>query len=78
MATKKNGKGKRKPILNETVTYEPRGESGNAFWIVGAAVGKLRAAGLKDEAKRYQAEAFSGDYKHLLAVTRKYVNLKRV
>ena len=78
MATKKNGKGKRKPLTNRTVTYEPAGPSGNAFWILGMTERALKECGHGDKVKEYQKDATSGDYRHLLAVTRRYVNLKRV
>ena len=78
MATKKNGKGKRKPLTNRTVTYEPAGPSGNAYWILGMTVRALRESGHADKVGEYQKDATSGNYRHLLAVTRRYVNLKRV
>ena len=78
MATKKNGKGKRKPLTNRTVTYESAGPSGNAYWILGMTVRALRESGHADKVGEYQKDATSGNYRHLLAVTRRYVNLKRV
>ena len=78
MATKKNGKGKRKPLTNRTVTYEPAGPTGNAFWILGVTSRALRESGHADKVKEYNKLATSGNYKHLLAVTRRYVKLVRV
>ena len=78
MATKKNSKGRRKPLTSKTVTYEPAGPSGNAYWILGMTVRALRESGHADKVDEYQKDATSGDYRHLLAVTRRYVNLKRV
>ena len=75
MATKKNGKGKRKPLTSRTVTYEPAGPSGNAYWILGMTVRALRESGHADKVGEYEWRATSGDYKNLLAVTREYVNL---
>ena len=78
MATKKNSKGKRSPLTSKTVTYEPAGPSGNAYWILGMTVRALRESGHADKVDEYQKDATSGNYRHLLAVTRRYVNLKRV
>ena len=74
----KNDKGTRKPLTNRTVTYEPAGPSGNAFWILGMTERALKECGHGDKVKEYQKDATSGDYKHLLAVTRWYVKLVRV
>ena len=78
MATKKNGKGRRKPLTNRTVTYEPAGPSGNAFWILGKTIIALKESGYADKVDEYQKDATSGNYRHLLNVTRRYVNLRRV
>ena len=66
------------PLTDETVTYEPAGPSGNAFWILGMTIRALRESGHADKVDEYQKDAKSGNYRHLLAVTRRYVNLKRV
>lgn len=43
------------------------GEDGNAFAIIGRATRVMRSAGLPaDERERFQREAMSGDYDHLL------------
>ena len=78
MTTMKNGKGKRKPITNRTVTYEPSGPTGNAYWILGMTSRALRESGHADKVEEYNKLATSGNYKHLLAVTRRYVKLVRV
>lgn len=43
------------------------GEDGNAFAIIGRVAGALRAAGYRDEARTFQAEAMEqGSYDELL------------
>ena len=66
------------PLTDETVTYEPAGPSGNAFWILGMTIRALKRQGHADKVAEYQELATSGDYRHLLAVTRRYVHLVRV
>ena len=78
MATKKNGKGKRKHLTSRTVTYEYRGPTGNANWILGMTIRALKETGHAEKVDEYLKDATSGNYRHLLAVTRRYVNLKRV
>ncbi len=57
-------------------TVQLVGEDGNAFAIMGKVSKALKRAGFRDEAKKYQEEAMSGDYNHLLAVTMEYVNVE--
>lgn len=76
MATKT--KKAKTPLTNKTVTYEPSGPTGNAFWILGVTSRALRESGHADKVKEYNKLATSGNYKHLLAVTRRYVKLVRV
>ena len=66
------------PLVDATVIYAPRGESGNAFWIMGATIRELRNAGRGDLVGEYTAKATAGDYENLLAVTRSFVNLVEV
>ncbi len=66
------------PLTGETVTYEPAGPTGNAFWIMGATAKALRRNGHADKVAEYQRRATSGNYENLLAVTREYVNLVEV
>ena len=50
------------------------GEDGNAFAIMGRASAALRRAGNEDDViSSYRAQATSGDYGHLLAVTMAFV-----
>ncbi len=50
------------------------GENGNAFNILGKVMKALRKAGYSSEdVIRYQEEATSGDYDHLLSVTQEWV-----
>lgn len=61
----------------EKPTVKLAGEDGNAFAIMGRVSQALRKAGAdKEYIDKYQEEAMSGDYDHLLAVTMEYVNVK--
>lgn len=61
--------GKRKPVVQLI------GMDGNAFSIMGRVTRALRGAGYtKEEIDRYTADATSGDYNHLLAVTMEWVS----
>lgn len=52
------------------------GPDGNVFLILGRVVRALRDAGVTaEERQRYQLEATSGSYEHLLAVTAEWVNV---
>ena len=66
MATNTNDKGRRKPLTNRTVTYEPAGPSGNAYWILGKTIIALKESGHADKVDEYQKDATSGNYRHLL------------
>ena len=66
MATKT--KKAKTPLTNKTVTYEPSGPTGNAFWILGVTSRALRESGHADKVKEYNKLATSGNYKHLLAL----------
>ena len=50
------------------------GIDGNAFNILGHVSQALRKSGLKSDIEKYMAEATSGDYNHLLAVSQKYID----
>ena len=53
------------------------GQDGNAFAILASVNGALKKAGVeKPERDAYFAEATSGDYEHLLAVTTRWVSVK--
>ena len=65
----------KKPMTDATVTYEPTGPSGNAYWIMGATAKALKRNHHADKVDEYLRRATSGDYQNLLAVTREYVNL---
>ena len=68
----------KKPLIDETVTYEPAGPTGNAFWIMGATARVLKKHGHADKVAEYQRRATSGNYENLLAVTREYVDLQEI
>ncbi len=53
------------------------GENDNAFFILGKVTKALKKAGYdKEFIEKYQNEATNGDYRHLLRVTMKYVNIE--
>lgn len=65
------------PIMPSPAKPQVRlvGEDGNAFAILGRVIRALREAGYSaEEIGRYQAEATSGDYDHLLRVTLEWVD----
>ena len=51
------------------------GEDGNAFSIIGRVSLALKKAGLKDQAKKFQEEATSGDYNNVLQTAMKYADV---
>jgi len=58
-------------------TVELIGQDGNAFAIMGKVAGAMRKAGAsKEEIKKYQTEAMSGDYDNLLRITMNYVDVE--
>lgn len=61
--------------MKPELVIELSGPSGNAYYILGATMELLRVEGREEDATRYHAEATSGNYEHLLEVTRQYVNL---
>lgn len=66
----------KRPLTDETVTYEPTGQSGNAYWILGMTAIALKRSGHADKVEEYNRRATSGDYENLLKVTGEYVVLK--
>ena len=68
----------KRPLTDETVTYEPIGPSGNAYWILGMTARALKRSGHADKVEEYNRRATSGDYENLLKVTGEYVILKAV
>ena len=68
----------KKPLTDETVTYEPKGPSGNAYCILGMTARALKRSGHADKVDEYRRRATSGDYENLLKVTGEYVILKAV
>jgi len=52
------------------------GTDGNAFALLGKAVGALRRNGFKDRVKEFTDDATSGDYNHLLAVMMKWFEVE--
>jgi len=60
-----------KPVL------ELVGQDGNAFSILGKALKVARKAGwTEDQVKKFQKEATSGNYDHLLSTCMKYFEVK--
>ena len=68
----------KRPLTDVTVTYEPTGPSGNAYWILGMTTLALKRSGHADKVEEYNRRATSGDYENLLKVTGEYVILKAV
>ena len=59
------------------ITVELIGQDGNAFAILGAVMKALRRGGVPpDEIKKFQEEATSGDYSHLLCTCMEWVNVE--
>ena len=55
------------------------GPSGNAYAIMGLVSAAMKEVGATSEdVQQYTREATSGDYKHLLAVSREWVDLVTV
>lgn len=64
------------PIRYPNVEVELIGHDGNAFAILGAVKRQLKNAGVSpEEVAEYFADAMSGDYDHLLAVTMSWVTV---
>lgn len=58
------------------VAVELSGHDGNAFAILGRTQKALRRAGVsQEEIERYEEEATSGDYDHLLQTTMRWVKV---
>ena len=68
----------KKPLTDETVTYEPTGPSGNAYWILGMTTLALKRSGHADKVEEYNRRATSGDYENLLKVSGEYVNIVKI
>ena len=59
------------------ITVELVGQNGNAFNILGICLRAMRRAGLsKEECDKFQAEATSGNYDHLLATCMEWFNVE--
>ena len=73
MANKKNLGGQMtKPKLKLKLS----GSDGNAFMILGKAIGTARKAGLsQEEIEKFRVEAMEGNYDHLLQTCMDYVEV---
>ncbi len=59
------------------ITVQLTGKDGNAFAIIGACLQAMRRAKLpQEERNKFQAEATSGDYDHLLATCMEWLNVE--
>ncbi len=59
------------------ITVKLTGNSGNAFFILGACSQAMRNAGIpKEERDLFMKEATSGDYNHLLATCMRWVDIE--
>jgi len=62
------------PLVRQRVKVRLVGEDGNAFFILGRVTKAMRRADYtQEEIDRYQREATSGNYDHLLQVTMAWV-----
>ena len=59
------------------ITIKLVGEDGNVFNILGICLQSMFSAGLSmEECQRFQAEATSGDYNHLLRICMEWFNIE--
>ena len=59
------------------ITVQLTGKDGNAFNILGICLRAMRRAGLsKEECDKFQTEATSGNYDHLLATCIEWFNVE--
>ena len=59
------------------VRISKSGQDGNAFTVLGLCASALRKAGASEEdVRNYLADATSGNYEHLLAVSAEWCNFK--
>ena len=66
-----------KEVVNTGIVVKLIGTDGNAFAILGKVKQAMRRGGVPQETiDAYLAEAMSGDYDNLLAVTMKYVEVE--
>jgi len=72
------GREKEEPTVRyPDITVELVGEDGNAFSIIGAVRRALRRANVPhEEVSKFQDEAMSGDYDHLLQTAMRWVNVE--
>lgn len=59
-----------------SVRLHLEGPEGNAFFILGLVRRTLREAGHPGDAERFLGEAQQGDYAHLLATVRRFVDVR--
>ena len=58
------------------VEVQPTGQDGNAFFIIGRVKRELQRAGVPmDEVQKFQEEAMSGDYDHVLRTCMDWVTV---
>lgn len=61
----------------KNITVKLVGKDGNAFYILGSCLRAMRQAGLsKEECDKFQTEATSGNYDHLLATCIEWFNVE--
>lgn len=64
-------------VRHPDIDVQLSNDDGNAFSIIARVVRALGRAGVsQDEVRRYQEEAMSGDYEHLLQVTAAWVHVR--
>ena len=78
MATMKNGEGKRKPLTDKEVFYDPKAYNCDAKHIYEMTVKALKESGLEDKIEEYERFISYGDHRHLIQVSKQYVKLVRM
>ena len=78
MATSKNGSGKRKPLTDKEVIYDPKAYNCDAKHIYEMTVKALKESGWEDKVEEYERFISYGDHRHLIQVSKQYVKLVRM
>ena len=69
---------KRKPLTDKTVTYNPKAWNCDAKHIYEMTIQALKDCGREDKIKEYERFISYGDHRHLIHVSKRYVNLVRL
>ena len=69
---------KRKPLTDKTVTYNPKAWNCDANHIYEMTIQALKDSGREDKIEEYERFISYGDHRHLIHVSKRYVNLVRL